>query len=121
MVYVWLFSDFHRYFQMLKSAFITEEENNFVKQMTTTGFVVKKKSVENLNKEVKFCFSFQPSNVTVYLPHMLFISLICKSFLSKAQCKCSVSRPLQTHTPLFFSLSVNQFGYIFEDFYLKQQ
>lgn len=41
MVYVRLFSDFHSYFQMLKSTFITEEESNFGKQTTITVFVVK--------------------------------------------------------------------------------
>jgi len=41
MVYVQLFSDFHMYFQMLKSTFITEEKN-FGKQMTIMIFVAKK-------------------------------------------------------------------------------
>lgn len=55
MVYVWVFSNFYTYFQMLKSTFITEEENNFGKQMTITIFVVKK-SAENLKVRAKVLF-----------------------------------------------------------------
>ena len=51
MVYVQLFSDCYRYFQMLKSTFITEEN----KEITITIFVVKK-SAENLKIRAKVLF-----------------------------------------------------------------
>lgn len=75
MVYVWLFSDFHRYFQMLKSTLITEKENNFSK--TNNHDFCSKKSAENLKIRAEALFFIPATKCNCILTtHAFYFSVL---------------------------------------------